>query len=97
MVQSQIGKIFSQPHHEHRNAVSWSEEVIFTTLIWYCTNLGEVKMFDYISHKICDQVFLCFFPSWMFKLFATHVSDPIRDVVEDGLACLNDLVSYMIL
>lgn len=32
----------------------------------------------------------------MFKLFATHVSD-IRDVVEDGLACLNDLVSYMIL
>ena len=33
----------------------------------------------------------------MFKLFATHVSDPIRDVVEDGRACLNDLVSYMIL
>ena len=35
MVQSQIGKIFSQPHHEHRNAISWSEELIFTTLIWY--------------------------------------------------------------
>ena len=58
MVQSQIGKIFSQPHHEHRNAVS--EELIFTTLIWHCTNLGEVNMFDYISHKICDQVFFMF-------------------------------------
>lgn len=32
----------------------------------------------------------------MFDLFATQVSDPMRGVVEDGLACLNDLVSYMI-
>lgn len=32
----------------------------------------------------------------MFDLFATQVSDPMCGVVEDGLACLNDLVSYMI-
>ena len=56
-------------------------------------------MFDYISHKICDLVFfLCYLLSWMFDLFATQVSDPMHGVVdrEDGLAFLNDLVSYMI-